>query len=79
MVGAAPAGLRNRLRHSDLGIAYGGQYVTTRVRSFARHTHRLQQAFGVVVIVIAVGLYYQYDTFVTVWLSNFYPDANVGL
>ena len=62
-----------------LGIAYGGQYVTTRVRSFARYTHRLQQAFGVAVIVIAVGLYYQYDTLVTVWLSNFYPDANVGL
>ena len=62
-----------------LGIAYGGQYVTTRVRSFARYTHRLQQAFGVAVIVIAVGLYFQYDTLVTVWLSNFYPDANVGL
>ncbi len=62
-----------------LGIAYGGQYVTTRVRSFARYTRRLQQAFGVAVIVIAVGLYFQYDTLVTVWLSNFYPDANVGL
>ena len=62
-----------------LGIAYGGQYVRTRVRSFARYTHRLQQAFGVAVIVIAVGLYFQYDTLVTVWLSNFYPDANVGL
>ena len=62
-----------------LGIAYGGQYVTTRVRSFARHAHRLQQGFGVVVILIAVGLYYQYDTLVTVWLSDFYPNANVGL
>jgi len=62
-----------------LGIAYGGQYVTTRVRSFARHAHRLQQGFGVVVILIAVSLYYQYDTVVTVWLSDFYPNANVGL
>lgn len=62
-----------------LGIAYGGQYVTTRVRSFARYAHRLQQGFGVLVILIAVGLYYQYDTVVTVWLSDFYPNANVGL
>ena len=62
-----------------LAIAYGGQYVTTRVRSLARHAHQLQQGFGVVVILIAVGLYYQYDTVVTVWLSDFYPNASVGL
>jgi len=62
-----------------LGIAYGGQYVTTHVRRIARYSHRLQQGFGVVVILIAVGLYYQYDTVVTAWLSQFYPNANVGL
>ena len=62
-----------------LGIAYGGQFVTTRVRRLARYAHRLQQGFGVVVILIAVGLYFQYDTVVTVWLSNFYPTANLGL
>lgn len=62
-----------------LAIAYGGQYVTTHVRGFARHAHRLQQAFGVVVMLTAVGLYYQYDTVVTVWLSNFYPTENLGL
>jgi len=32
-----------------LGIAYSGRYVITRVRSFARHAHRLQQGFGIVV------------------------------
>ena len=62
-----------------LVIAYGGQYVTTRVRSFARHAYRLQQVFGVAVILIAVGLYYQYDTLVTVWLADYYPTANLGL
>ena len=59
-----------------LAIAYGGQYVTTRVRSFARHAHRLQQGFGILVILIAVGLYYQYNTVVRVWLSDF--NANVA-
>lgn len=62
-----------------LGIAYGGQYVTTRVRRFARYAHRLQQVFGAIIIVIAIGLYEQYDTVVTVWLSSFYPTANLGL
>jgi cytochrome c-type biogenesis protein len=62
-----------------LGIAYGGQYVSTRVRRFARYSGRLQQGFGVVVLLIAVALYYQYDTVITVWLSNFYPNGQVGL
>ncbi len=62
-----------------LGIAYGGQYATTRVRRFARYTHRLQQGFGIVVILIAVAIYYQYDTLITVWLSQFYPSGQVGL
>jgi len=62
-----------------LAIAYGGQYVTTHVRALTRHAHRMQQAFGVLVMLIAVGLYYQYDTVVTVWLSQFYPTENLGL
>ncbi len=62
-----------------LGIAYGGQYVSTHVRRFARYSGRVQQGFGVVVLLIAVALYYQYDTVITVWLSNFYPNGQVGL
>ena len=38
-----------------LAIAYGGQAVTTRVRSIARFSPRLQQGFGVVVIAFAVA------------------------
>ena len=60
-------------------IGYGGQYVTRHVRGLARHAHRVQQAFGVAVILVAVGLYYQYDTVVTVWLSRFYPTESLGL
>ena len=62
-----------------LGIAYGGQYASTRVRSFARHAHRVQQGFGIAVIAIAVALYFQVDTLITVWLSQFYPNGQVGL
>lgn len=62
-----------------LAIAYGGQFVTVRVRRLARHAALLQRAFGVVVIGVAVALYFQYDTVVTLWLSSYYPDISLGL
>jgi cytochrome c-type biogenesis protein len=62
-----------------LAIAYGGQFVTTRVRRLARVSDRLQQGFGVLVIVFAVAMYLQYDVLITVWLSEFYPSGQIGL
>jgi cytochrome c-type biogenesis protein len=62
-----------------LGIAYGGQAITTRVRSLARITPRLQQGFGIVVIAFAVASYFQYDTLIVAWLTGFYPNGQIGL
>lgn len=62
-----------------LAVAYGGQAVTTRVRSFARIAPRLQQGFGVVVIGFAALSYFQYDTLVVAWLTQFYPNGQIGL
>jgi cytochrome c-type biogenesis protein len=62
-----------------LAIAYGGQAVTTRVRSIARVSPRLQQAFGVVVIAFAIASYFQYDTLIVAWLTGFYPNGQIGL
>jgi cytochrome c-type biogenesis protein len=62
-----------------LAIAYGGQFVSTRVRTVARISHRLQQGFGVLVIMFAMAMQFQYDTLITVWLSNFYPNGKFGL
>jgi cytochrome c-type biogenesis protein len=62
-----------------LAIAYGGQAVTTRVRSFARIVPRLQQGFGVVVIGFAALSYFQYDTLIVAWLTHFYPNGQIGL
>jgi cytochrome c-type biogenesis protein len=62
-----------------LAIAYGGQAVTTRVRSIARISPRLQQGFGVVVIGFAVASYFQYDTEIVAWLTAFYPQGQIGL
>jgi cytochrome c biogenesis protein CcdA len=62
-----------------LAIAYGGQWVTTRIRGVARFTKPLQQVFGVLVIGFAVALHFQYDTLITAWLSGFYPNGQLGL
>lgn len=54
-------------------IAHGGRFMSTRVRQLARHTHRLQQGFGVAVILIAIAMYYQYDVLAVAWLTDFFP------
>ena len=62
-----------------LAIAYGGQAVTTRVRSIARIAPKLQQGFGIVVIGFAALSYFQYDTLIVSWLTGFYPNGQIGL
>ena len=62
-----------------LAIAYGGQYATAHVRGIAPYAQRLQQCFGVLVIGFAVATYFQYDTLITVWLSDFYENGKIGL
>ncbi len=62
-----------------LAIAYGGQAVTTRIRSIAAISPRLQQGFGAIVIAFAVASYLQYDTLIVAWLTGFYPSGQLGL
>lgn len=62
-----------------LVIAYGGQWALARVRALAGHTRRLQQAMGVVVAAVGLLTLLQYDTQVTLWLSDFYPSLAGGL
>jgi cytochrome c biogenesis protein CcdA len=60
-------------------IAYGGQYATTQVRRFAPYTPALQRTFGIAVLLVALAFYTQYDTIATVWLSQAYPNLQLGL
>jgi cytochrome c biogenesis protein CcdA len=62
-----------------LGIAYGGQAVTARVRSVARFSPRLSQGFGLVVVGFALAAYFQYDTLIVARLTAFYPAGHIGL
>ena len=62
-----------------LAIAYGGQAAATQVRRIARHAHCVQQAFGVVVIAVALAMLLQVDGPITAWLAQFYPSGWGGL
>ncbi|WP_042302203.1 cytochrome c biogenesis CcdA family protein [Paraburkholderia kururiensis] len=57
-----------------LGILYGGQYALRQSRAIAAHAQRLQQVFGVLVILTAASIYFQYDTLVVAYLSSFFPS-----
>jgi cytochrome c-type biogenesis protein len=64
---------------SMLAVAYGGQTISTRLRRVAPYAGRLQQAFGVVVIVFALSAYLQYDAVLLAWLGQFFPESPLGL
>jgi len=57
-----------------LAIIYGGQYITRRVRVVARHAPRLQQIFGVLVVLTALAIYLQYDVLVYARIATFLPS-----
>lgn len=58
-------------------IAYGGQLVTTKVRALAPYTTRIQQAFGVLIILLAVAMYFQYDLVLQAKLLEYYNFGNL--
>ncbi|KGJ03785.1 Cytochrome C biogenesis protein transmembrane region [Paracoccus halophilus] len=60
-------------------IAYGGQFVSGRVRSLARHTAMLQRVCGVLVLCTAALIASGYDTLLIARISELYPEGRVGL
>ncbi|MES2979544.1 MAG: cytochrome c biogenesis CcdA family protein [Pseudomonadota bacterium] len=62
-----------------MAIAYGGQFVTARLRLVTRRARVIQQTFGVFVIATAIATLFQYDAVATVWLSRFYPSIPTSL
>jgi cytochrome c-type biogenesis protein len=53
-----------------LVIAYGGQHLSTKVRALVPYAQRLQKFFGVLIVLTAIAMYFQYDAQITLWLSN---------
>lgn len=57
-----------------LAIIYGGHYVTRRVRLVARHAERLQQVFGVLVLLTALAIYLQVDVLAYARIAAIFPS-----
>ena len=57
-----------------LAIAYGSQALTTKIRSIAKYTARLQQLFGVVIILLAIAIFFQNDTFIQAKILDKIPS-----
>jgi cytochrome c-type biogenesis protein len=53
-------------------IAYGGQLVSSRVKALANHAQRVQQIFGLLIILLAAAMYFQYDLLFQAWLLERY-------
>ena len=57
-----------------IAIAYGGQLVTTKVRSIAKYATIIQRAFGFLILALAIAMYFKYDLIIQEKLVQFYPS-----
>lgn len=57
-------------------IAYGGQTLTTKVKVVARYAVTLQRCFGVIIIGLAIAVYFQYDTVLQAKLLSYFDGNN---
>jgi cytochrome c-type biogenesis protein len=39
----------------------------------------LRRTFGAAVLLVAIALYTQFDTVITLWLAGYYPNLQMGL
>lgn len=57
-------------------IAYGGQYISTKITGVAKYSHRLQQIFGVIIIMLSLAIYLNYDIKIYAVLLQKFPSIN---
>jgi cytochrome c biogenesis protein CcdA/thiol-disulfide isomerase/thioredoxin len=60
-------------------FAYGGQRIITRTRFLSAHLGRIQQVFGVIMLITAVAIYTDYDKLLEARLLDLFPSFSAGL
>jgi cytochrome c biogenesis protein CcdA/thiol-disulfide isomerase/thioredoxin len=58
-------------------LSYGGQQIITRARGINKYTKRIQQVFGVIMILAAVAIYTNYDQTIQMWFLNKVPALGI--
>jgi cytochrome c-type biogenesis protein len=56
-------------------IAYGSQYISTKVRLLAKYSRVIQQIFGVLILLLAIAMYFQYDLIIQQRLLDRFPNT----
>ena len=54
-------------------IAFGGQYISKKVLIISKYSRFLEQLFGVIILLLAVAMYFNYDTKIYAFLLQNYP------
>lgn len=62
-----------------LAIAYGGNWVTSRLGVLQRRAPLIRRFFGAIAIGVALLQLLQYDVFVTAWATQWLPAVSSGL
>lgn len=58
-------------------IAYGGQYITTKVRFISNYTNLIQKIFGILIIFLSIAMYFQFNLLQSKLLDIF-PNWNLA-
>ncbi|MDR3642316.1 MAG: cytochrome c biogenesis protein DipZ [Candidatus Doudnabacteria bacterium] len=58
-------------------IAYGSQWITTKVKWLAQYSVRLQQIFGILILLLAAAMYFQYDVVIEAALTQAFPQSGL--
>ncbi len=62
-----------------LAITYGGRQLLTRVPWLLQNTGAIQKAFGVLMIITAIGIYFNVDRRFQTYILEAFPQYGVGL
>jgi len=60
-------------------IAYGGQYISSEVAFVSKYSVVLQKIFGVIIILLAVATYFNYDIQFYSFIFQYFPSLNPKL
>jgi len=60
-------------------IAYGGQYISEKVQVVSKYSVLLQQIFGVIIILLAIAMFFNFDAKLYSFIFQYFPGLNPQL
>lgn len=60
-------------------IVHGGRKILTNVPWLTKHSAKIQQVFGVLMIIVAIGIYFNFDRKFQTYILRVFPSYGTGL